>query len=139
MAQALVLDSFALVAYFLQERAASRVQQLIDEAAAGDIFLAITAVNLGEVLYLVEREGGLLVGLRAMQYVRLWPVDIFPADEELAVGAARIKSDLRMGYLDCFVVALAQKLRASVVTGDSDFRRAEGLVEIEWLESNARR
>jgi ribonuclease VapC len=64
----------------------------------------------------------------------MWRLSVQPIGEELAIAAARIKAERRMGYLDCFVVALAQQLNATVLTGDPDFRRVEDLVRIEWLE-----
>jgi ribonuclease VapC len=64
----------------------------------------------------------------------VWPVEIIEVDEELAVSAAKIKAQRRMGYLDCFVVALALRESASILTGDPDFRRVGDLVRIEWLE-----
>lgn len=129
-----VLDSFALLSYFLRERAASVIERHLDDAASGLLDLAITTVNLGEVVYRVERERGFNAGVRALQTISLASVDVHPVDSDLAIEAARCKVDFRMGYLDCFVVALARQLSATILTGDPDFQRAEHLVSVSWLE-----
>jgi len=46
-----------------------------------------------------------------------------------------VKAARRMGYADCFAVALAMAARATLVTGDPDFGAVEDLVTIDWLGS----
>jgi predicted nucleic acid-binding protein len=38
-----------------------------------------------------------------------------------------------LSYADCFAVATAIKEKATVVTGDPEVRKVEGLVGIDWL------
>ena len=49
------------------------------------------------------------------------------------IAAAKIKGQYALSYADCFAVATAIKEKATVVTGDPEFRKVEKLVGIEWL------
>jgi ribonuclease VapC len=130
--ESLVLDSFALLSVFLQEPAGPRVVELLE--TSGDERVAMPVVNLGEVLYRLQIVGSSITTAQALQRVHAWPIVLRDIDEELALAAAEVKAERRMGYLDCFVVALAQRLDATILTGDPDFQRADGLVKIEWLQ-----
>jgi ribonuclease VapC len=133
MADRFTLDAFALLAYFLEQPGNQRVRDLLDRATTGEIELSVTVVNLGEVVYTLQNRRGRLAGVQAFETVANSAVQVVDVDLLLAREAARVKAEQRMGYLDCFVVALAQRLDATVVTGDPDFHRAESIVAIEWL------
>src|SRR4030042_6228074 len=130
-----VLDSFALRAYFRAETAGSRVQEVLEQAQAGEIALSITTVNLGEVFYRAIRERGREHAHEMLGRVEEFGVEIASVDLELALLAASLKAVSSIGYADCFAAALAQRLGAAVVTGDPDFRQVEHLVPVEWLQS----
>lgn len=125
----LVLDAFALLAFFKDEPAAERVQELLRGRQA--LFLSI--VNLGEVFYKTVRANGVDKAQQVLSLIDTYPIEIVDVDRELALTAARLKGVYKMSYADCFVVALAQRLDATVVTGDPDFQQLEGQVAIEWL------
>ena len=55
------------------------------------------------------------------------------ATRERVLAAAHIKATHAMSYADAFVVAAAQEMRATILTGDPEFRTVEGLVPVEWL------
>ena len=131
-----VLDSFAFLALFLDEPGAAKVQGLLEGASQGRDELFIPVVNLGEVLYTVENRRGLEAAQDTLAAVQQSPVRIVDVDQPLALSAARLKATTGMGYLDCFIVALAQQLEARLVTGDLDFKRIEDLVTVEWLATS---
>jgi ribonuclease VapC len=49
------------------------------------------------------------------------------------IEAAKIKGQYALSFADCFAVATAVKEKATVVTGDPEFRKVEELVGIDWL------
>lgn len=128
-----VLDAFAVVAVLFNEPAAPRVTELLDSAANGQTELSLSVVNLGEAIYAMSFRRDPDTAAESLSKILAWPVRLVDVDQTLALSAAAIKADYRMGYLDCFVVALAQALDATVVTGDPDFHRVEDAVSIEWL------
>ena len=130
-----VLDSFALLAFFRAETGGDRVRELLEQAQAGEIALSITTVNVGEVFYRAIRERGLEDAHEMLGRVKEFGVEIASVDLELALMAGSLKAVSGIGYADCFVAALSQRLNAVIVTGDPDFRQIEHLVPVEWLRS----
>ena len=133
MAARYVLDSFALMALFQEEPGAAKVQELLAGARGGEHELYMSVVNLGEMVYTVENRRGLEASQKALAAADQLPIEILEVDRTLALSAARLKAASGIGYADCFVVALAQRLGGAVVTGDPDFRQFEHLVAVEWL------
>jgi predicted nucleic acid-binding protein len=131
--RAYVFDAFALIAHLQNEPGGPRVRELLETGERGEAGLSLTSVNLGEVIYSMRLRRGELAAAEALSKIEEWPVSVIDANRSLALAAAQIKAERRMGYLDCFVVALAQRLGATILTGDPDFRRAEGLTNVEWL------
>lgn len=133
-----VLDSYALLAYVGAEDGQQRVRGLLMKAVEGSATLYLTVINYGEVLYIVERERGLTAAQKTIAAVDQLPIQVVEADRELTFGAAHIKAQFPLAYADCFAVALAREMGATVVTGDPEFRSVVGLVSMEWLpQTNA--
>ena len=129
----LVLDSWPLTAYFEQEPAAVRVREILEGSLRGEHELYLSVVNLGEVMHIRERRHGAFAAQAALSVIDQYLVRTVDVDREFALAAARIKTTQNLAYADCFAVALARRLRATILTGDPDFRRVEGMVSIEWL------
>lgn len=128
-----VLDSFALLAFLADEPGAAIVREILEygQRHGGSVWMSV--INLGECLYIVEREQGLNAAHRAISAVRQLPVKEVTADRERAFAAAHIRARHRVSFADAFVVALAQEQAATVVTGDPEFRTVEPLVPVLWL------
>ena len=131
-----VLDSFALLALFREEPGADAVDNLLRRAQQGEVRLAMTAVNMGEVVYRTIRERGNDAADEALARMTEFTLEIVDIDRVLAIMAARLKGLYRMSYADCLAAALSQQLDAPVVTGDADFKQVEDLVAIEWLPAS---
>jgi ribonuclease VapC len=129
-----VLDSFALLAFFQNEPGADRVEELIDLSRSGDE-LVISSVNLGEVLYKSIRKRDMLNGQAILKECLDFPITVIPVDEELAIAAAIIKATTPISYADCIAAALSQRLGVTLVTGDPDFRKVTGALDVEWLDT----
>lgn len=135
---AYVLDSYALLAYLQGEPGGGRVVHLLREAEAGRSRLFLSILNLGEVLYLVERRRGLRAAQAVLANIYQLPVARLPVTEETVLAAAHLKAHHPIAYADAFAVAAAQAQQAALVTGDPEFRAVEGIVTLEWLpEVNA--
>jgi predicted nucleic acid-binding protein len=134
-ASACVLDSFALLAYLEGEPGMVRVRTLLTEATKGAIALYLSVINLGEILYIVEREQGLIAAQRALAALDQLPVQIQPAERSVVLSAARLKARYAISYADSFAVVAAQEQQAVLVTGDPEFKPLvdDGLLQVEWL------
>lgn len=128
-----ILDAYALLVYLQNEPAYAVVRDLLAEAAERDARLLMVSVNLGEVYYRTLRQFGSDHLRNVEERVRELPLDIVPADIELAKQAALIKATHKMSYADCFAAALAKVRGGRVVTGDKEFGAVEDEVEVLWL------
>ena len=130
---AYVLNSFALLAYLQDEPAAPHIEQLLDEAGREKCRVFLSTINLGELLYIIERRGGIAKSQDALALIRQLPIELLPADEQLIFAAAHIKANHPISYADAFVVAVAIQEEAAILTGDPEFHSIETVAKVEWL------
>ena len=90
-------------------------------------------ISFGEVLYMTERYRGLVKAQKVQGLIESLPIEIVDASRNLVLSAAHIKANHALSYADAFVVALAQREGAVVLTGDPEFQTVEELIHIEWL------
>ncbi len=128
-----VLDAYAVMAFLEGETGSEYVRSLLLQAVRGEIQLAITSVNLGEVYYSISRTNSPQVAERIVDELVGIQLDVVAVDWELAKGAAEIKAATPVAYADCFAATLANLRGWVVVTGDAEFRRLEGRVNIDWI------
>jgi ribonuclease VapC len=128
-----VLDSYALLAFLGGETGMRRVKEVLSDAAQGSCQVVHSIINLGEVLYITERELGLVSAHAALAAVEQLPIEIIPATKEVVLAAAHIKANYRIAYADAFAVVSAQDNTATLLTGDQEFEQVNEFVVIEWL------
>ena len=131
--KALVLDSWSVIAYLEDEPSGQQVADLIAGAHEEGIPIYMTVVNAGEVWYIIAREISeeeANISIKELRELRIQFVD---ADWELTQAAARIKSQQKMSYADCYAAALAKTRKADLVTGDREFKAVEDQVKIQWV------
>ena len=128
-----VLDSYALLAYLQGEAGMERIQESLEEAQKGRCQVVMCVINLGEVLYIVEREKGLVKAHEVLSAIQQLPIEILPADDHTVLAAAHIKANHALAYADAFAVVCAQSLNGTILTGDREFESVASLISIEWL------
>jgi predicted nucleic acid-binding protein len=131
---AIVLDSWAVIAYLEDESSAEKVADIIADAHEQGIPLLMTVVNAGEVWYIVAREASIGDADASIKQVRDIGVKFVDADWELAKAAGHFKSKNKMSFADCFAAALARKVNAHLATGDPEFKQVEKKITITWLK-----
>lgn len=130
---AVVLDSWAIIAYLEGEDSADKVANIIADAHETRVPLLISVVNAAEVWYIVARETSVADADRSIKQLRDLSVEFIEADWTLAKEAGRFKSTNKMSLADAFAAALAKKRNARLATGDPEFRQIENQVPITWL------
>ena len=128
-----VLDSYAALAFLFGEEGADAVVALFEQAAGADQPLYIAAPNWAEVAYISERKVGRDKWNAARLQLLSLPLEVVPADRELAELAAEIKSPHRMSLGDSFAAALAKQKKADLYTGDPEFKAVEKEIKIVWI------
>lgn len=129
-----VLDSYAVLAFLFQESGHEKIVALLEKAAESDKTLLIAAPNWAEVRYMIERKVGIAQWREARAKLLGLPIEIVPADQELAEMAGEIKATKKMSLADCFAAALAKDRKAEIYTGDPEFRAVESEVRVIWLQ-----
>jgi len=94
----------------------------------------MAVVNLGEVVYkTIKRYGPDRADEILGEVLIEYDIELVDVDRDLALRGAQIKGLYSMSYADCIAAALALRERASLVTGDPEFRHVEQAIKIEWL------
>lgn len=136
MTPALVLDSWAVMAWLKNELpAAEKVQSLFDAANRRERRLAMNVVNLGEVYYLAAKARDFSYADRVLQNLRARVTSV-PAADDLVMYAATLKARYPISYADAFAAATAVRRNSPLVTGDLDFqpmKSEEKGFQLEWI------
>ena len=128
-----ILDSFAMLAYLETEVGATTVREKLQSALKNEIALYMPTINLGEMLYIIERERGLSTAQQVYAQFQQLPIQLLDAELPRILAASHIKAQTPISYADAFVVAAAQELEATILTGDPEFKKVKTPVQIEWL------
>ena len=131
--KAIVLDSWAVMAYLEDEPSGERIADILADAHEGGIPLLMSVINVGEVWYIVAREVSQADAERCLREIKELGIEIIDADWGITQIAASFKSRCKMSYADCFAAALAKDRKAHVVTGDSEFKQVEPEVQVLWV------
>lgn len=134
--KAIVLDSWAVIAYLEDESAAEKVADIISDAHDEAIPLLMTVVNAGEVWYIVAREASVQDADSSIKQLRDLGIQFVEVDWDLAKDAGYFKAKNKMSFADCFAAALAKKTKAHLATGDPEFKQVETEIAITWLLSS---
>ena len=131
--KAVVLDSWAVIAYLEDDDAASKVADIIADSHDERIPLLMTVVNAGEVWYIVARQTSAADADASIKQLRDLGIQFVDADWSLAKEAGYFKSKNKISLADAFAAALAKQRRAHLTTGDPEFKQIEKEVPITWL------
>jgi len=131
--RALVLDSWAALAYLGGEASGQEVADLITSAHENRIPMYLSIVNAGEVWYILAREISEAKADEAVTDLTGLGIELIDADWSLTRMAATFKARHRMSYADCFAAALAKDRKSDLVTGDKEFKQVEEEVSVRWL------
>jgi uncharacterized protein len=128
-----VVDSWAMVAWLLDQNAASKVEAFIQEADAGRLQLLMSWINVGEVYYIVARRLGREKAEQFLRRVPSLPIRVVRPEEDDIIAAARLKGSNRLAYADAFAAALAIRENASIITGDPELAVMRDTLSVDWI------
>ena len=131
--KAVILDSWAVLAYFQNEPAAAAVQKILLVSQDNGTRLVMTMINAGEVWYNYARRASTEVANERIQQLRMTGIEFIEADWDLTKEAAHLKSRYPIAYADCFAAALAKREGGRLVTGDPEFRRLDKEISVIWI------
>lgn len=110
-----VIDACGLIAYLRGELGGDKLRDLLKDKSNTFLF---HAVNLGEVYYDTLRNSSesaekILDDINQLPIEIIWTVDF-----ELLKLVGKYKTSYKVSYADCFVLALADKEKSTVISTD---------------------
>jgi len=121
------------MAWIQNQPAAGRFQAVLERASSGGIELWISAINVGEVYYLIAKRLSLDSAESFLKQFRSLPVKSVVPTETDIIEAARLKGRYRISYADSFAASLAIQQGVALITGDADFKRLSPFLDLEWI------
>jgi len=129
----ILFDSYAILKFYQDEDGADKVEKLLISSRQGDVKAFMSEINLGEVYYLTIRRLGLESAKEYLERFFELSIQIVSPSSDVIFSASEIKAEYAISYADCFAVATALKVNASIITGDPEFKKVERLVKIIWI------
>ena len=131
--KAIVLDSWAVIAYLGDENAGDKVAEIMASAHENKTPLKMSIINAGEVWYSFSRQASETEADQAISELHELGIEFVDISWVLTRIAAAYKSKNRMSYADCFAAALAKQEKAELVTGDKKFKQVENNIKVNWV------
>lgn len=131
--KAIVLDSWAVLAYLEDESSGPAVADLIAEAQENASALYLSVVNAGEIWYILAREVSEEQADNAIADLQQLGIQFIEITWPLARIAATFKAKGKISYADCFAAALAKEKKAELLTGAKEFKQVESEIKIHWI------
>ena len=127
-----IFDSHALLKLFQKEKGYERVVHLLEEIRKTGAAKFLNVINLGEIIYSTKRDFGDQKKLEVLANIERLGFTILEVPKGLVFQAAEYKAEYSISYADCFTLASAIEHKATIVTGDPEFKKVEQLVDIVW-------
>ena len=129
----MLFDSYAILKFYQDEDGADKVEKLLISSQQGELQTYMSEINLGEVYCKTIRRLGLASAKNHLEQFFELPIQVIPPSSGIILSASEIKAEYAISYADCFAVATARTVAASIVTGDPEFEKVEHLVKIVWV------
>ena len=129
----ILFDSYATLKFYQDEDGADKVENLLISARQGDLKAFMSEINLGEVYYMTIRRLGSASAKEYLEQFFELSIQVVPPSSDIILSASEIKAEYAISYADCFAVATALKVKASIITGDPEFRKVEHFVQMKWI------
>ena len=128
-----IFDSYALIAYLEGEESGKTVISILEKALEGKAHIFLSVINWGEIYYIALREGGEERAELYRSLISKYPITLVEANKELTLAAAKFKANYKISYADAFAAGLAEMKKATLVTGDKEFKPLESKIKIVWM------
>jgi predicted nucleic acid-binding protein len=128
-----VLDASSLLRFLDDEAGAGRIEDLLNKARTSGNQLLLSAINWGEVVYVLARAHGPVKARPVVDRLASLPLKIVSVTPYHAEEAAWFKEEFKVPYADAFAGALARHERVTLVTADYDFKSVGAAIKVEFL------
>lgn len=122
-----------MMAYFEDEPGADIVAGILNDIIHGKTKGYMSIINWWEIYYNTFRVQGKEAAEIVLAQLDRYSLEFVDVDRPLVYEAAKLKGEYKIAYADCFAAALANRLKAKVLTGDKEFRKLEDKIRVEWI------
>jgi len=135
VAEAIVLDTSACVAFLENEAGAEIVEACLLEARLGQTTVHASFATLTEIEYVTMQERGAADTAIALAKIKAWPIQWHHTDDALCGEAAKIKAAHAVSFADAFVAATALRVNGLLIHKDPEFGAIRGNLRQRMLPS----
>lgn len=129
-----ILDTYAVLGYFLDEPSAETTSEVLELARSNEIKLYMSWINVGEVYYIIQRRYDRKIAIDLIENVKAWPIELIEVSHEQVILAGDIKAKYPMSLGDSYAAALTMWVRGVLLTADEKFQQLENrMIKIKWL------
>ncbi len=118
-----LIDSWTWIEYWKGGKLAKAAAAYIE----GDDESVVSTVNISEVYFWVARYYDEATAVEKLKTVEK-RCSVVAVDKEIAIGAAKIKIECKLGLADSLIMATARHLHGKVVTGDPDMKNLKDVI-----------
>lgn len=129
----ILFDSHAILKWTQKESGYEKVKSVLVACRDKSVTGFMNQINLGEVYYMTIRGVGIDRAREFLQNFLRLSIRIVLPDGDLIWRASEIKAEHPISYADCFAVATAMEVKATILTGDPKFKKVEKLVPVDWV------
>jgi uncharacterized protein len=117
-----VFDSYAWIGFFRKEKGYLKIAEFLSLVDEGNFHLLTSAINLGEVFYMLKRKNGVDLANYSMEFIQSTPGVIKVPTLEDILGAAKIKSENKLSYADSFAIQLSIHEDGTLISNDQEIK-----------------
>ena len=119
-----LVDSWAWIEYFKGSQLATKAKEIIESSQK----ILLSTINASEIYHFLLKNNP-AEAEKLIKFV-LSSSFVIPIDSSIALKAAKIKYDKKIGLADSIVIATAEENNAQILTGDGDFKEMKNVIYI---------
>jgi len=112
-----LIDSWSWIEYWKGGKLANAAAVYIE----GDEESVVSTINISEVYFWVARYYNERMAAGKLKTI-VKRCSVIAVDKQIAIDAAKIKIEFKLGLADSLILATAMRIRGKVVTGDPDMK-----------------
>ena len=109
------------------------MKKILNDAQTGKVEIFMHWNNVAEVYYIIRKQEPQKKALESVALMKALPIQLIEFDEVLCLKAAETKGTYPISFADAFVVATAEIMDATIVTGDPELKKLEDQFSFHWL------
>jgi len=125
-----VLDTSAVITFLENENGAALIEELLEQAEAGQINIFLSFVTFTEIYYITIQKKGKALASERIESLEGLPVKRIESNVKVGQIAGEFKAACQLCFADAWVAALAKHRNAILVHKDPEFEVLEKHIQM---------